>query len=193
MRDPDLLRSWLKQPPQRILEVGSWKGGSACSFLREILSDDGLIICVDPFNVSDECPFAMDLVPGNSAIEKEFWHNVTCAKKPNQRIELRYGRSYTELARLVTEQQKFDLVYIDGNHCANAVMADACMCFGMLEPGGIMLFDDYDWKDPIGVNGQPMDLLDRPKIAIDFFTTLFYRNTETLWVNYQYAIRKWNN
>jgi hypothetical protein len=65
------------------------------------------------------------------------------------------------------------------------------MAFGMLNKGGIMLFDDFFWNDTVGVNGQSLSTLDWPKMAIDAFTTLYHNHLEILFINYQYAIRKW--
>jgi predicted O-methyltransferase YrrM len=185
------LSEFVEVEPNHILEVGCYQGESTQVWLQEFLTDNGTIVCIDPFNVSDEDPFGTSDPHSDSDSVQQFWHNVDQVKKPGQNIELRLGRSYHELAGLISEQQKFDLIYIDGNHTAAAVMADACMAFGMLNKGGIMLFDDFFWHDTVGVNGQSLSTLDWPKMAIDAFTTLYHNHLEILFINYQYAIRKW--
>ena len=79
--------------------------------------------------------------------------------------------------------EQFDFIYIDGSHTAPDVMTDACMAWGLLKKGGIMLFDDYLWQDVPG-------LLHRPKLGVDFFTTLFSEQNELCLLGYQYALRK---
>lgn len=189
----DLIKSFLSGPIEKILEIGSHKGGSTRFFLQKLLSDTGTITCIDPFEVSDSTPFSLAHIDGDAEIEKQFWINVNDARLPGQNVILHKGRSYIKLPELIVDRQQFDLVYIDGNHAANNVISDACMAFGMLKPGGILLFDDYAWKDTTGLKGLRLDLLDRPKIAVDFFTTLFARNVEVLFINYQYALKKWND
>ena len=87
------------------------------------------------------------------------------------------------LARAISSGYQFDFIYIDGSHTAPDVMTDACMAFGLLKKGGIMLFDDYLWGDVPG-------LLHRPKLAIDLFVTLFSEKAELLMLGYQLAVRK---
>ena len=37
----------------------------------------------------------------------------------------------------------FDLVFIDGGHKSDEVLQDAVLCWPLLKPGGVMVFDDY--------------------------------------------------
>jgi hypothetical protein len=187
----EFLKQFIQRPIQRILEIGCYHGGSTQIWLEHFLSDDGFIVCIDPFNVSDEDPFGDSDLGSDPNAETIFWNTVRSIQKPNQTIELRRGRSYHELASLVHDKQQFDLIYIDGNHTSASVISDACMSYGLLFRGGIMLFDDYFWRDNFGVNGQSLNLPDWPKMGIDAFTTLFHTNIEILFINYQYAIRKW--
>jgi predicted O-methyltransferase YrrM len=186
-----LLNEHIDHKPNSILEIGSYKGGSTWIWLESFLSEDGTIVCIEPFDISDQDPFSSSDISSDPEIEKEFYNIVSWVKKSNQTVELRKGRSYQELAKLISEQRRFDLIYIDGNHTGAAVIADACMAFGMLNKGGIMLFDDFFWHDSVGVNGQSLNTLDWPKMAIDAFTTLYHTHLEILFINYQYAIRKW--
>lgn len=39
----------------------------------------------------------------------------------------------------------FDLVYIDGSHMRVDVLVDAVLAWPLLQPGGLMVFDDYEW------------------------------------------------
>ena len=36
-------------------------------------------------------------------------------------------------------------VYVDGSHHARDVLQDAVLAWGLLRPGGYMIFDDYGW------------------------------------------------
>jgi predicted O-methyltransferase YrrM len=114
----------------------------------------------------------------------ERWQtNVDEIKLPGQHVIPYKGKSYEMLAHLIAEGSKFDFIYIDGSHTAPDVMTDACMAWGMLRKGGVILFDDYLWADMPG-------LLHRPKLGIDYFTTLFSEQNELCLLGYQYALRK---
>jgi len=87
------------------------------------------------------------------------------------------------MAQLIHEDQLFDFIYIDGSHQAPDVITDACMAWQLLKTGGIILFDDYAWLDMPGI-------LQRPKIAIDAFTTLFSDKLQVVLIGYQLGIQK---
>ena len=80
----------------------------------------------------------------------------------------------------------FDFIYIDGNHQPRQVTKDAINAFEILKPGGIMAFDDYLGAGNLKVN-------ERPKIAVDFFCSLFSDSLEVLVSNYQLWIMKIDN
>ena len=62
-------------------------------------------------------------------------------------------------------------------------MTDACMAWPMLQKGGIMLFDDYEWSH--GKTEQ-----EKPKLAIDCFLNTFDGKYQLLFKNYQVGIKK---
>ena len=93
------------------------------------------------------------------------------------------GLSYYSLADLIAQRKTFDFIYVDGSHQADATLTDACMCFGLLNPTGFMLFDDYLW------NHVP-NVLDRGKMSIDAFVNMFLPNIDIVNINYQFLIQK---
>ena len=166
-----------------ILEVGSHEGRSACWMLQNMLSDDGTITCVDPFTDGPISSYDYHVIPEISKVQEIFNKNVGEAKKSTQTVNVLPTTSYVGLAKLIALGQQYDFIYVDGNHSAEEVLADAVMCFGLLKPGGIMLFDDYFWD-------HVPEQLDRPKASIDAFVNLFTRKLSVVGVNYQLAIQK---
>ncbi len=65
----------------------------------------------------------------------------------------------------------FDLIYIDGSHSTNDVMADVVLSWGLLKVGGMLIMDDYRWHTdwPIGL---------RPGFAINSFISAYSREIE---------------
>jgi len=175
-------------PVSRILEIGVYQGRATCWMLEHMLAKDGHMICVDPFIEEDGVDaFTTELVtqsPHYNAERLALWRsNTEEIRQPEQGLEVRVGRSYQELAKLIQENQSFDFIYVDGNHSAASVLADACMCFGMLRPTGIMLFDDYLWDH------DPNWLL-RPKMGVDAFVNMYQPLSRQIFSNYQLAIQR---
>ena len=77
----------------------------------------------------------------------------------------------------------FDFVYIDGDHRAPAVLADAVAGFRMLNVTGLMAFDDYRWC----CGGSP---LREPKAAVDAFLSVFADHITLLEMGDQVWIEK---
>jgi len=91
--------------------------------------------------------------------------------------------SYTALATLISAGVQFNFIYVDGDHTGEGALTDACMAWGLLQTGGIMLFDDYFWD-------HMPNVLDRPKAAIDAFMNTFTRRFKVTTVGYQIALQK---
>jgi predicted O-methyltransferase YrrM len=152
-----------------------------------MLAKDGHMTCVDPFIEDEVDAFTTELVtqsPHYNAERLALWQsNTEEIRQSEQILDLRVGRSYRELAKLIQENQTFDFIYVDGNHAAATVLADASMCFGLLRPGGIMLLDDYLWDhDP--------DWLRRPKMSVDAFVNMYQPLLRQIISNYQLAIQR---
>jgi hypothetical protein len=72
---------------------------------------------------------------------------------------------------------------VDGEHFANTVITDACMAWKVLKPGGIIIFDDYEFT-------EKNDVLLQPKLAINAFLLMFQREMKVLYKEYQIIIQK---
>ena len=160
------------------LEIGCFEGRASCWMLDNGLADDGLLVCVDTFAGSEEHD-KLKLTD----LRKTFDANIAKHKSENQTVTVIQDTSYQGLARLINDKEQFDFIYVDGSHTAPDVMTDACMAFGLLKSGGIMLFDDYLWTDMPG-------MLHRPKLAVDLFVTLFSEKCEMILLGYQLGIKK---
>lgn len=79
----------------------------------------------------------------------------------------------------------FDFAYIDGDHEAMNVLEDAVLCFRLVKPGGVMIFDDVLWQDP---HNWGVRLF--PKLAVDAFLTMYEHRIEILHRGYQVFVRR---
>ena len=137
-----------------------------------MLTPTGTITCIDPFYRGED-----------TTLQARFNHNILLSKKAKQTVNVIPHTSYTGLAHLIEQRAQYDFIYLDGDHSSDAVMSDACMSWGLLKPGGIMLFDDYFWD-------HVTDHLDRPKIGIDAFINAFIKRFTVVTVGYQIGIQK---
>lgn len=168
---------------EKFLEVGSFEGESACWMLQHALDSKGTLYCVDTWEGSPEFWILPREVVTQSF--EQFANNVNVVRGVNQQVIALKNRSTDALAGLIhlEHAETFDLVYIDGGHRAAEALADACMAWPLLRSGGLMIFDDYTWD----LHGQ---LTERPKMAVDAFTTIYSRDLKTLSVGEQYAVQK---
>lgn len=152
------------------LEIGVYEGRSTCWLLRNGLDHYGSMYCIDYFHDSD--------------IKARFDANVDQTKGSKQLVFPMPIKSYNGLAELISKNSlTFNFIYIDGAHDARNTLTDACMAWGMLAKGGVMLFDDYEWS-----HGETPQ--ERPKLAVDSFLEVFKGEYEILLKNYQVAIRR---
>lgn len=166
-----------------ILEIGSHEGRSTCWMLQNMLSDTGSMICIDPFQDKAISAFTETGLLSEKRVEERFRQNTAQCIKPGQTLNVIPTLSFNALSLLIVANQQFDFIYVDGGHDADIVLADAVMSFGLLRPGGVMLFDDYLWDhDP--------DFMMRPKLSVDAFINACYKHIEIIGQGYQMAIRK---
>lgn len=170
--------------PRRMLEIGSHEGRSTAWFLEHFLASDGEMVCVDPMLNSPISAYD-DSEPAEHTdlIADVFRHNTELVRASDQTVTLVRKPSMLAMSQMILDQEHFDVIYVDGCHNAEDVLADAVMAFRLLRTGGIMVFDDYLW------NSVP-DILDRPKLSIDAFVNIFQRRISIGAINYQMIIRK---
>jgi predicted O-methyltransferase YrrM len=154
------------------LEIGSFEGMSTCWMLQNMLSYDGELVCVDTFDGGDEYA-GIDL----SDLRTTFDSNVEEAADENQSIEVLAKTSWEALSELVYLDFTFDFIYLDGSHKTPEVLLDACLAFKLLEPKGVMLFDDYGGGAGVGA-------------AVDAFLEAYKGQYKVILKNYQLAIQK---
>lgn len=158
--------------PVSILEIGSYEGRSACWLIDRIgLKRDLQITCIDTWNF----PLVDPLSP-----EAKFDQNLDLAIKSSSSkviVKKLKGRSADVLPKLLADDHSFDMIYVDGSHNGSDVLTDLVLSYQLAKLGGIIICDDYLWADP---KFGGTDLLGRPKMAIDSFTSIFDKKVQIL-------------
>jgi len=142
--------------PALIIEVGTWKGGSALEMAAQ-LDRLGLgkskILCVDTWlgalemwgDHSDKERYgALELKHGYPQVYYQFLANV-CHKQATARIIPFPLPSITAAQWLSMRSVRAELIYLDGSHEEEDVYADLSDYWDLLAAPGILFGDDYDW------------------------------------------------
>jgi predicted O-methyltransferase YrrM len=161
--------------PTRYLEIGSFEGGSL-AFVHALLGGQVRATAIDPFENYDEQP-SVDM----PSIEQRFLSNI---KAIGVDVRVLRGPSLLRLPELIAASETFDLIYIDGSHFAMDVIADAALCWKLLAVGGLLIFDDYRFRDY--QSGRTFEC----KTAIDAFASVAGNDAEIIDVAAQVFIRR---
>lgn len=169
--------------PKKILEVGSYEGASACFLIDTLCKHQEIeITCVDTWMGGIEHQPGGIAHANMNAVERNFDNNLKAASNaathPVNFTKIK-GPSDLTLAHLLSSGKKnyYDLVYIDGSHLAPDVLCDAVLGFRLVKPGGVLIFDDYNWHEGLP---QGVDLTRCPKPAIDAFTSLYWNKLQII-------------
>jgi hypothetical protein len=118
------MSEFVAKPNLRFLEIGSHKGLSATEQVKNVLTgDNSTITCVDIWeSPSVEEYFDKEILPYANKINKV---------KSDSKVWLEQN-----------QHQKFDFIYVDGDHSAEGIEADTRLSWNMLIVGGVMALDD---------------------------------------------------
>lgn len=134
------------------LEIGSCQGLSM-SLIARLLNDvnsRGKLVSIDPY-------FETGYIEGALGIwEKDL--EIAINKSTRDKAYALYNlqqldvihieeTSTVGLKSLVTSNQQFDLIYIDGSHEGLIPLRDLGLSLELIKPGGIIILDDHHWPD----------------------------------------------
>jgi predicted O-methyltransferase YrrM len=121
------------------LEIGSHQGQSATFILKKILNHpESKLICCDPWFTSHW----LNLRPSSLSYEDVFDYNI----QNNPKIIKFRGTNEDLFNDDLFKKNKFDLIYIDDDHTDKSVKLDIENCVPQLKEGGLIIFDDYNYK-----------------------------------------------
>ena len=154
-----------------ILKIGSYEGLSTVFFLSTLKNSN--IYCVDPF-----IDFEENKDNDFNQVFENFKFNTQMF---GQRIRLSKSTSDVFFEKGINE--KFDLIYIDGNHHANNVYKDATNSFNLLNKKGLMIFDDFLWNYYNEINLNPIG-------GVKKFLSENFLKLKIVSISYQIIIQK---
>lgn len=152
------------------LEIGCFEGRATNHMLDNILTGKNCTLhVVDTFlgsaNEIGMIGADRSLEHFTSEIYSKFTANISNHK---DKVIIHKGFS-GDILKKDFQNDMFDFIYIDGSHTAYDVLQDAILAHPLLKSGGVVIFDDFGWKDP--TNLHPTN---SPELGI----TCFYNNYE---------------
>ena len=145
-----LFGSYLQQNQIKdVLEVGCYEGRATMYLLSEHLEDDVNYEVVDTFGGSIEesgMSGTAERLTTSDFIYENFVHNTSLHRDIT--LSIHRASSQVKLPQLYAEGRLYDFIYIDASHKADDTFVDAYYAHKMLRPGGLIIFDDFGWKDP---------------------------------------------
>lgn len=156
------------RPGLAFLQIGAFTGDASVWLLEHILTGAGAsLVDVDTWRGSDEPDHEMfDFAD----VERVY---DTRTAPYARRVKFKGpSRVFFQTAPSVLGWS-FDFIYIDGDHTAAGVLADAVNAYEVLKVGGLIAFDDYLWQSG---RGRLYD----PGPAIDVISDLYSDRLEQL-------------
>lgn len=161
-------------PNLRFLQLGAYTGDASAWLCDNILTGEGsLLRDVDTWKGSDEREH--ENINFNEVFNT---YSEKMQTKPFVCFIMTTKEFFTNVPL-----GKYDFIYIDANHTADAVASDAEYSWELLKKGGILAFDDYMW-------GQDMKPELTPRPAIDNFLEFHEGEYNILTKEYQVWVEK---
>ena len=140
------------------LEIGTFDG-VVLSLLAEKYPEK-LFYAIDPFRRATN-------TGGGS--QDYFWAN----NKPYENVHLYALTSQVALPRLISEEKKFDLIFIDGDHSYESTKNDLEFCSKMINPGGKIFCHDISMEGVIKATQEFSDTTNKERIQTSQSVFLF--------------------
>jgi predicted O-methyltransferase YrrM len=86
------------------------------------------------------------------------------------------------LIYFLKDKVSFDFIYVDGSHLLLDAYTDIILAWEILEKGGIMIIDDYLYKQD--------EVLNSPFEAVNHFLNLYKETYKLLHTNYRVFLEK---
>lgn len=167
-----------------VLEIGCYEGRATTWLCDNVLTDLNQTYnydVIDTFggslNESGMVNAKSLLGEDDDIIEKTFKHNISFHKHVN--FTIHKGSSQKVLPTFNLEP-RYDFIYIDASHRADDTFVDAYYASKMLKINGLLIFDDYGWKDPKNLHPS-----NSPELGVNVFDIMYNQEFMQIFKGYQ--------
>ena len=169
-----------------VLEIGCYEGKATTYLADKWLKEGTNYDVVDTFGgsaVESGMEHVVDKLKTDDFIYHNFVNNISYHQDIKWNIHR--GTSQVTLPILYGEGKFYDFIYIDASHQSDDTFVDAYYAHKMLRGGGIMIFDDFGWKDP-----ENDHVNHSPAFGISVFVELYSDWYNLLFQGYQVGLYK---
>ena len=175
-------KNWLKvtenlinKPNVKMLELGTYEARSSKFFIDNILTGkNSELVTVD---------FKPDITEYSQS-------NINKMEKYYPNFKFIKADFKVFLAEEVSLNKKYDIIYQDGGKLLLTTMYQLICCFYLLNSGGILIIDDYEWKNKNVNKNDKLNNNKGPKEAIDIFYNFVKNDVTILHKGYQLILKK---
>jgi SAM-dependent methyltransferase len=168
----------------RFLEIGCFEGRATRYMLESILTGtDSKIDVVDTFGGSLN-EGGMGIAMSDYAFNELYNKFVGNIEPYKERVTIHRGLS-GDVLKQGFDKESYDFIYVDGSHTAYDVLQDAVLAHSLLKVGGIMIFDDFGWKD--NNNLHPTN---SPELGVVAFLNAYELHYNVVFQGYQLGVVK---
>jgi len=127
--------------PMTCVEIGSFEGRGSLIIADFLCTHpESKLYCIDPW---EDC-YTAD-VPQFKDLDHKFKGQLGRFQANTSKVAAIVPLRGTSDTMLGSIQGQVDFVYIDGDHSPDGVYKDGVNMLPKMAPGGVMVFDDYEW------------------------------------------------
>jgi len=132
-----------------VLEIGCYEGKASVYMAEKWLQEGTNYDVVDTFGGSAVESGMQRHVDKLKENEDFIYHNFVNNISNHQEVKWNIHRGISQVALpiLFGEGKMYDFIYIDASHQSDDTFVDAYYAHKMLKGGGVLIFDDFGWKD----------------------------------------------
>ena len=165
----------LKDRKSSFLQIGAYTGDASTWLFENVLThEESNLTDVDTWQGSDEADHKnLDWDSVEQVYDSRTNHYIQSGKLVKFK-----GTSDSFFESSDYKQQKYDFIYIDGDHAALSVLKDGIHALDFLAPGGLLAFDDYLWRSGRGQTYDPSTAIDAIIVALGDRYTLIDKGVQ---------------
>lgn len=170
-----------KEGKKKILEIGTFAGTSAIKLVELIKNSEITVIDMwENYNEQGGVEGTVDKIQENN-IEQIFYNNI---KKSGLKhlFTIKKGNSFNVLLDLNRNNEKFDVIYVDGSHTLLDSYTDILLSFELLKKGSVMMIDDVPFNKG--------DILNSPLEGVKYFADKHEKEMKILHIGYRLFLEK---